>query len=279
MDNRFNEKATEWSAKQGKEIPVWQTPKYIESRNKAVEMMLADGVQDDAAQADVGEPISELLNEQPAAEQQQQEATPQKEPGWIKQRIGKAVEKAVAEAEARVTAQYEAMLAPIRESVLDRQAEDLVKSGEFKSLETAKEYVRLKGGVVSAPAAEPEQQKPTVQQRDEQGRFVSNNDAMTHARADLLAKQAQKIKERRGLDVMQAINADEYMKHRVLSGEWDFYDVAESMASPQHNAPVPVRTSNGGTSPSAVSISGMTDEQFRRLQANLANGRIYDMRK
>lgn len=247
--------------------------------NKAVEMMLADGVQDDAAQADVGEPISELLNEQPATEQQQQEATPQKEPGWIKQRIGKAVEKAVAEAEARVTAQYEAMLAPIRESVLDRQAEDLVKSGEFKSLETAKEYVRLKGGVVSAPAAEPEQQKPTVQQRDEQGRFVSNNDAMTHARADLLAKQAQKIKERRGLDVMQAINADEYMKHRVLSGEWDFYDVAESMASPQHNAPVPVRTSNGGTSPSAVSISGMTDDQFRRLQANLANGRIYDMRK
>ena len=219
------------------------------------------------------------MNEQPAAEQQQQEATPQKEPGWIKQRIGKAVEKAVAEAEARVTAQYEAMLAPIRESVLDRQAEDLVKSGEFKSLETAKEYVRLKGGVVSVPAAEPEQQKPTVQQRDEQGRFVSNNDAMTHARADLLAKQAQKIKDRRGLDVMQAINADEYMKHRVLSGEWDFYDVAESMASPQHNAPVPVRTSNGGTSPSAVSISGMTDDQFRRLQANLANGRIYDMRK
>lgn len=39
MDNRFNEKVTEWSAKQGKEIPVWQTPKYIESRNKAVEMI------------------------------------------------------------------------------------------------------------------------------------------------------------------------------------------------------------------------------------------------
>ena len=39
MDNRFNEKVTEWSTKQGKEIPVWQTPKYIESRNKAVEMI------------------------------------------------------------------------------------------------------------------------------------------------------------------------------------------------------------------------------------------------
>lgn len=245
--------------------------------NKAVEMMLADGVQDDAAQADVGEPISELLNEQPAAEQQQQEAQPQKEPGWIKQRIGKAVEKAVAEAEARVTAQYEAMLAPIRESVLDRQAEDLVKSGEFKSLETAKEYVRLKGGVVPAANEEQDQQKP-AQQRDEQGRFTST-EAVTRARADLLAKQAQKIKARQGLDVMHALNSDETIKNRVLSGEWDFYDVAESMTSPQRNTPVPVRNPNGGTSPSAVSISGMTDDQFRRLQANLANGRIYDMRK
>lgn len=32
----FNEKKTEWSAKQGKEIPVWQMPKYIESRKAAV---------------------------------------------------------------------------------------------------------------------------------------------------------------------------------------------------------------------------------------------------
>ena len=39
MDNRFNEKATEWPTKQGQEIPAWQTPKYIESRNKAVEMI------------------------------------------------------------------------------------------------------------------------------------------------------------------------------------------------------------------------------------------------
>lgn len=39
MDNRFNEKSTEYSAKQGKEIPVWQSPKYLESKKKAVEMI------------------------------------------------------------------------------------------------------------------------------------------------------------------------------------------------------------------------------------------------
>lgn len=35
----FNEKATEWSNKQAKEIPVWQSPKYLESRKKAKEII------------------------------------------------------------------------------------------------------------------------------------------------------------------------------------------------------------------------------------------------
>lgn len=35
----FGEKKSEYSNKQGKEIPVWQSPKYIESRNKAIEII------------------------------------------------------------------------------------------------------------------------------------------------------------------------------------------------------------------------------------------------
>ena len=35
----FGEKKEEWSPKQGKNIPVWQSPKYIESRNKANELL------------------------------------------------------------------------------------------------------------------------------------------------------------------------------------------------------------------------------------------------
>lgn len=35
----FGEKKSEWSNKQGKDIPVWQNPKYIESREKAVEII------------------------------------------------------------------------------------------------------------------------------------------------------------------------------------------------------------------------------------------------
>lgn len=35
----FNEKEKEFSQKQGKEIPVWQTPKYKQSRAKAIELI------------------------------------------------------------------------------------------------------------------------------------------------------------------------------------------------------------------------------------------------
>lgn len=35
----FNEKDTEYSAKQGKEIPVWQSPKYLEAKKKAIELI------------------------------------------------------------------------------------------------------------------------------------------------------------------------------------------------------------------------------------------------
>jgi uncharacterized lipoprotein YehR (DUF1307 family) len=35
----FNEKNTEFSARQGKEITVWQSPKYVEARNKAIELI------------------------------------------------------------------------------------------------------------------------------------------------------------------------------------------------------------------------------------------------
>ena len=35
----FNEKLTEYSKKQGGEIPVWQSPKYKEARDKAIELI------------------------------------------------------------------------------------------------------------------------------------------------------------------------------------------------------------------------------------------------
>ena len=46
----FNEKNEEWSNKQGKNIPVWVSPKYKEARDKAIELI--DGKKYDLVEAD-----------------------------------------------------------------------------------------------------------------------------------------------------------------------------------------------------------------------------------
>lgn len=204
-------------------------------------------VLDDAVQAPEtqGESIEQLV-EEPAEPQP-------KEPGWIKGRVDAAVRKA----EERIRAEYEAKLAPLYESMRDRQAQELVAQGEFRSLERAKEYLQLKGGEAVNPVSEPEPQDPVIQ-----------------ARASLLAKQAEKLKSR-GVDVMAAFNNDPQIQQKVLSDEWDFYDVADSL---KKTPPAPVRTPNG-VGVQTVNIQNMSDEQWARLQKNLSKGGRYDMRK
>lgn len=205
-----------------------------------------------------------------------QESAPAKEPGWIRSRIDKAVAKAIRETEERMSQQFEQTLAPIRESMMERQAQDLVSSGEFKSKEVALEYVRLKGGNVSVAAPTDESART---QRDQQGRFVSQQqqpeeDPVARAQASFLAKQAEKIRNTRGIDVMQIFNADPDVQQRVLSGEWDFYDVAEQ-AGARGSIPRPIRSSNGATM-TPTTIANMTDAQFQKLQENLAAGKVYN---
>lgn len=239
----------------------------------------AQAALDDAAiqpeTPETGEALETIAEEVP-----QETAPAAKEPGWIKQRVAKEVEKARRAWEAEQTEK----LRPLYESMYDRQAEDLVRQGEFKSLDRAKEYVRLKGGVFTGPsddAAQPEKEEGP--KRDAQGRFTSNaqqpatdQDPALKARADLLYKQAQKISAK-GTDVMKAFNEDEGIRQKVASGEWDFYDVAEHIQSGKH-VPTPVRSPNGAQT-GGLSIASMSDAQFARLQQNLSNGKRYDARK
>lgn len=229
--------------------------------NPTVEVgMPEESAADDAQQAQLGEALSTITDE---VEAEQQDTQPEQqqhtEPGWMKQRIGKAVDKAVAEAEARIAARYEAQISELQAERLERQAQDLVRSGEFKSLDTAKEYLQLKGGRVEAPKQAAEQ-TPDI-------------DPVIQAKADMLAAQARKIKASRGLDVMAAYNSNPEIQRKLASGEWDFYDVAEAM-SQDRRAPTISRSANGARSEKR-SISEMSEAEWHRLQQNLANGKRY----
>ena len=211
---------------------------------------------DDAQQAQ-GEPISAV------AEEPQNDAQEQNEPkdaGWFKQRIAHAVNKAVAETQAKLE-QYERQIQELQSERLERQAQELVRTGEFKSLDTAKEYLQLKGGA----HVENQPQAPTQQEENQ-----PEIDPVVQAKADMLAKQAAKIKSTRGLDVMAAYNQDPEIQRRLASGEWDFYDVADSLES-KPKAPAPIRNANGARN-EPVSIRNMTEKQWKELNRRIELG-------
>ena len=261
-----------------------------EIMNPTVDVTLPESVADDAQQA--SESSADLLkaveNTSETEHGQDAQPVPAKEPSWIQKRLEKERARTRAEVRAEMQAEFDRQLAPLRESMIDREAQMLVDAGEFKSKERALEYCRLKNGMPSIAPETPSESSAEKPARDSNGRFAKADspasgsaDPVQQAQANLLARQAQRIKSKTGLDVMQLFNSDPEIQRNVLSGEWDFYDVADHMnnGKPRSNAPTPIRTSGGVSGNVDTTIANMTDEQFAKLQKNLASGHRYDMRK
>lgn len=240
------------------------------SEENSVNPMATESAMDDALQAREeqpnvpdGTPFSAFAaGEEPQETEQTQNTA--NEPGWIKQRVSKEVTKAVQATEQRLRAEYEAKLAPLRESMMERQAEELVKQGEFRNIARAKEYLKLGGRVTLEEPSKGREGQPAKQ------------DPEADARIKVLAKQADKL-AKRGTDVMGVLNDNPQIRNKVLSGEWDMYDVVEAMNAPQRKAPPAVRSANNGNAP-AMDIRSMSDAQFKKLQENLSRGKSYDLR-
>lgn len=256
------------------------------SMENTVDLMTTQ-VQDDAAftaqePQTLADVIGDPVPEQPHAEADAPaEQPPQSEPGWMKKRVGAAVNKAVAEAEARIRAEYESQLAPLREMQMEAEADKLMTEGIVTNREVAMELVRARKGLPpqNTPAATP----PAVNQppRDEQGRFVARNtepDNASQRRAQMLVTQAENLKAVTGVDVMALYNSDPDVHEKILSGEWDFTDVLKQHNGAARSVPAPVRSANG-LAMGSMSISEMTDEQFDRLNDYLARGGKVDARR
>lgn len=226
---------------------------------------------------DNSEDLASILGaDEGSAEQPQETQQPQgtggelKEPGYVKSRIQKAVDRAVAEMEAR--------FAPLQEKLLEMEAKELVQSGKVKDLELAKELVRYRQGrPQTAPAAE-------SQPRNENGQFAPRqqqptSDPATSARIDMLQHQADRIKAANGPDVIAEFRNNEEIRQKVISGELDFYDVAEQMRAPKRNAPSPMRSPNGASGSQRTAIDNMSDEQFERMEKRISEeGARYSLR-
>lgn len=206
-----------------------------------------------------------------------------KEPGYVKGRIDKAVRKAVQETEARFTAQIEALeaqYAPIKERLLEMDAQELVRKGEVKNIEIARELVRARQGL-------PPQQPAEGQPRHPNGQFAPKgsddegpaDDPVVSARIDMLKHQADQIRADGGPDVIAEFTNNPKIKNAVIEGEMDFYDVAKQMRSQKKRPPSPMRSPNGANSIGQTTIEGMSDAQFRKLDKMLDEGVRFTLKR
>lgn len=241
-----------------------------------VEMLQQESALDDAAQAPQDQ-LEDVFDEA-AKPTEQKETEKQRKPGWIQQRIEDGVSKriedviakTVRQTEERVSQRYEPRLQALQESIVKSEAQNLVNAGEVKSLEVAQELVRRRLGIPLEGAGDT---KVNPQRKAYEQPAEEPEDQSTDVRASMLAKQAKKLSDK-GYDVMAAFNSDPQTKQRVLSGEWDFYDVADSLDSVgkrNAGAPVPVRSPNGKAA-GTIDLSKLTAEQLEEIDKKIASG-------
>ena len=249
---------------------------------EATEAATADDMLSDEIVEEVEEPaetldslMGEEKDDQPTEEPQpEQKGTT--EPGYVQKRIDKALARQRESMKAEIMAEMEAQYAPIRDRLLEMDAKELVRQGEFKSVERAKEYLQLKQGI--APQAEaPKAEQP----RQQNGQFAPKEDPATSARIDMLSHQADTIKAKTGIDVIEEFSRNEEVKQKIISGKMDFYDLAEQMKASgggRRKPPAPTRSSNGASGQTPNAIENMTDEQFARMEKKIAEGARYTLR-
>ena len=203
-----------------------------------------------------------LTDEGQTADTDEQESEPQsgrKEPGYVQQRINKALAKARAEWQAELDSQ----MAPLREYQMEMEAQKLVDTGKVKDLETAKELVRYRQG-----RPQPQAEAAPTQQNEA-------TDTATQARIAMLQHQADRIRANNGPDVIAEFKNNPEVKQKLVSGEWDFEDVANYMRgnSGGKKIPSPMRSPNGANSASHnFDLANMSSEQFAKLEKRIQEG-------
>lgn len=248
---------------------------------EATEAATADDMLSDEVVEEVEEPAESLDSlmgdeEEKPAEEPQPETKGTTEPGYVQKRIDKALAREKDSMKAEIMAEMEAKYAPIRERLLEMDAAELVRKGEVKNIELAKELLRYRNG---QPAQQPTE-APQAQPRQQNGQFAPKEDPGTTTRINMLAHQADTIKARTGLDVVAEFTSNKEINAKVKSGEMDFYDVAEMMKSSpaKRKPPAPTRSSNGASGQSPNAIENMTKEQFARMEKKIAEGARYTLR-
>ena len=97
----------------------------------------------------------------------------------------------------------------------------------------------------------------------------------------MLNHQAERIKAAGGPDVIAEFQNNEEVKNAIVSGDMDFYDVANQLRerSSRKRPPSPMRSPNGASGQNPNAIDSMSDEQFERMERKIKyEGARYKLR-
>ena len=226
----------------------------------------------DESEEDLGSytEIEEATEEEPK-EKESAQGTGGDEPGWFRKRWDKEVGKLTEKIRNEIRGEYEAQMAPIRAKMMEDEAQELVRSRKVTDIETARELVRLRNG---QPAQAQNQVEQPQQPRQANGQFAPKEDPATSTRIEMLRHQAEKIAKAGGPDVRAEFTNNEEISRKVISGEMDFYDVADYLKqkSSKKRPPSPMRSPNGASGQSPNAIDSMSDEQFERMEKRISEG-------
>ena len=207
------------------------------------------------------------------------DAIPQQEPGWYAKRRAQDRAQWDAEHQASMAAMQE-QVNTLREYFINQEADKLVSSGKIADHDMAVKYLRATEG-----APDPKTPPATTPQRDAQGRFVATPKAPEvpveiQQRANALTTQADTIQALTGVDVYGVMQSNPEYAQKVYSGEWDMKDVLNAHnagGTAKAAAPSLIRSPNGSMG-GKTGFRTMSDDQFAKINAMLADGKTIDVR-
>jgi len=190
-------------------------------------------------------------------------------PKSLRGRIKGAESRGYERGKREVEDQYRKDLEELTNFRLERDAKELAEKEKI-SQSLALRLLRAERGLAPTqePKAEPALRKGPVAQPS------------AEERAQTLFEQAKTIEDVTGLNVLEIFQTDADVHQKIVSGQWDFKDVAREYgvsAQTRKHVPAPAR-GTGQNSIERRSIASMTDEEFARFD-KLLDDHTFDARR
>lgn len=238
--------------------------------NESVEMNPVQEQQGDAVvgSANLGETQAEKVEETSADNSQSAD-------GQEKNPFGRALEKRVAEEKRKWEREAE-------ERYSQRYAADSALAGTLRRLHQGKDDKAIEEALFDAQArqlADEEHISESFAKRLLRAEMSANNYAAVpqttktdnDERITMLNGQIQEIKENDGVDMLEVLKSDDFIKDKVGSGEWDINRAYSHYLSSKRKSAPPVNR-GGARSESTKDWKTMSSEEFAKYRERLRQG-------